>query len=110
MTHKQIKQMLDETNLPVNYLQWEMGHAPRLPFILFYYPERNDFKADNTNYVHVEKLAIELYTKNKDFATEALVESVLESHEIVYIKEESYIPSEHMYEILYFTEVIINES
>lgn len=108
MTHKDIANLIKSTGLRFNYYQWKENEAPELPYILFYYPGRNDFEADNINYVHIEKLNIELYTDNKDFDTEALIETMLESNDIVYEKEEQYIADERMYEVLYTMEVVIN--
>lgn len=108
MTFKQIKELIESIGLPFNYYQWETGQAPALPYILFYYPERNDFIADGKNYQHIVRLNIELYTAKKDFAKEAQVEAVLETAEIIYDKEEQYIPDERMYEVLYTMEVLIN--
>lgn len=108
MTYIQIKELIESIGLPFNYFQWEVGQVPDLPYILFYYPERNDFLADGKNYQHIARLNIELYTSKKDFAREAEVEAVLENAGIVYEKEEQYISDERMYEVLYTMEVLIN--
>ena len=110
MTYDEVYNMLLEAELEVNYYQWPEGKAPELPYILFYYPERNDFAADNTNYVHIAALNIEFYSKEKDFDNEAVIERILEKYGLWYDKEEQYIETEHMYEVLYTTEVTINES
>lgn len=100
--------MVKSIGLPSNYYQWPEGEAPELPYILFYYPGRNDILADGINYVKNTMMNIELYTEEKDFDIENQVEAVLEEHGIVYDKEEQYIESERMYEVLYVMEVIIN--
>lgn len=108
MTYKEIAQLIDGIGYPYAYYQFEKETAKEPPFICFFYPENNDFLADNTNYAHITELTIELYTDNKDFAAEAAVESALEAAEIVYEKDETYIDSERMYMITYTTEVLIN--
>lgn len=108
MTFIEVKEMIASMELSFNYYQWPESQAPALPYILFYYPERDDFIADGKNYQHITKLNIEFYSKDKDFETESVIESVLEENEIVYTKEEQYIASERMYEVLYTMEVLIN--
>lgn len=110
MTFQEIDAMISGIGLDYAYYQWPINEAPSLPYVLFYYPERKDFSADCINYQHITALNIELYTNNKDFEKEALVESVLESNGIYYTKEEQYIAEEKMYEVLYTMEVCINGS
>ena len=64
--------------------------------------------ADNTNYAKVRRLIIELYTDNKDFDMEDATEAVLNSHGLFYSKNEVYIDTERMYEVIYESEVILN--
>ena len=108
MTYKEIAQLIDGIGYPYAYYQFEKETAKEPPFICFYYPGRDDFLADDSNYAQITELTIELYTDNKDFAAEAAVESALEAAEIVYEKDETYIESERMYMITYTTEVLIN--
>lgn len=108
MTYKEIAELIDGIGYPYAYYQFEKETAKEPPFICFYYPGRDDFLADDTNYAQITELIIELYTGNKDFAAEAAVESALEAAEIVYEKDETYIDSERMYMITYTTEVLIN--
>ena len=110
MTYDEIASMIASTGLDCAYYQYPEGEAPELPYILFYYPERNDFQADSKNYAQIPQLNIELYTKEKDFEKEKLLEDILDANDLTYDKEEQYIDSEKMYEVLYTMEVIINES
>ncbi len=109
MTYEEIKEMIESIGLDFTYYQWDIGSAPELPYILFYYPERNDFLADGRNYLKITKLNIELYSDNKDFDNEEAIESVLDEYGLVYQKEEQYISEERMYEVLYTMEVNLNE-
>lgn len=108
MTYKEIAKMVEEIGYPYAYYQFDEGTAKAPPFICFYYPQRDDFLADDSNYSQITELVIELYTDNKDFTAEAAVEAALEAAEIVYEKDEAYIDSERMYMITYTTEVTIN--
>lgn len=110
MTYQEVFEMLDSISpdLPVTYYQWDEGTTPSLPYLVFYYPSRNDFSADNKNYAKFTQLNIELYTDNKEFDLECMVEEALENADIYYTKEEQYIEDERMYEVLYMMEVLID--
>lgn len=108
MTYESIKDLLDAIGLPYTYHHWDEENVLELPWIVFDYPEQNDFLADDSVYQKITALQIDLYTDRKDLQTEAMVEQVLEQNGIVYTKEETYIASEKMYEITYETELIIN--
>lgn len=109
MTYQEINATIESMGVESTYYSWPEKEAPALPYILFYYPERNDFQADGKNYAKIVQLNIELYTRDKDFETESTVEDVLDSYELTYTKEEQYIESEKMYEVLYIMEVMLNE-
>lgn len=107
MTYQEINTMVSSIGLPYAYYQFPINEAPSLPYILFYYPKRNDFIADSMNYQHITTLNIEFYSNNKDFANEAIIENILETNCLVYTKEEQYIADEKMYEVLYTMEVYV---
>lgn len=107
MTYKEIKTLLETTGLPVAYYQWEEGGAPEPPYIVFYFPNSNDFIADDSNYSRIRELNVELYTNRKDFALEEIVEGVLSN--LVYSRDETYIDSEGLYLVAYYTEVVITD-
>lgn len=106
MTYQEVYTMLQGIGLPVTYYEWPENHAPDPPFIAFFFPGDNDFKADDSNYVKVRELVVELYTDEKDFALEAQVEQALSG--MVYEREEQYIDSERMFQVIYTMEVVIN--
>ncbi len=108
MTRKEIRDMISRAGVPSAYYQFSQATAKPPPFICFYYLQNDDFKADNTNYVHVEELIIELYTDNKDFELEDSLETILNDAGLVYSKTEAFIDSEKMYMETYTMEVIIN--
>lgn len=108
MTYDEVKTLMDSIGFPTAYLQWPIGNVPPLPYTLFYYPSSNNIAADDNVYTNVQRLNIELYTSNKSFIAEKAVEDVLNANHIVWEKSESYLDSEHMYEVLYETEIVIN--
>jgi hypothetical protein len=50
MTHNEIVEMLEETNLPIAYDHFAEGESPDPPFLLFLSPRENTFSADNLMY------------------------------------------------------------
>lgn len=109
MTYKEVATMVDSIGLPNAYYEFPDGTEQSPPFICFFYTDSDDFYADNSNYCAIRPLTIELYTDNKDFTNEGAVESVLSSYGIPYRKEETYIESEHMFQIAYSVEIVITE-
>jgi hypothetical protein len=101
MTYKQIAQMIESMGLPFTYDSFPNNIAPTPPYIVFNYPNRNDFAADNVNYSQIEILNLELYTATKDFSLEESIEAVLEQNGFFYEKSEAYIRNENLFQITY---------
>lgn len=108
MTYQEIAGMVEAFGLPCAYLQFEEGSGQDCPFVVFYYPSRDDFMADDSSYAKITTLTIEFYSDNKDFVQESVIETVLDAYGMVYRKEETYIGTEKMFEIIYTMEVLIN--
>jgi hypothetical protein len=106
MTYQEIASMIQSIGLPFTYDSFPNNVAPTPPYIVFNYPQNDDFGADNTNYVSIDVLNIELYTRTKDFATESTIESILNRNGFYYEKSETYVRSENLYQITYVTQVI----
>lgn len=108
MTTQRVKEILEATGIPVAYLAFTNETAQPCPFICYFYAGDNDFIADNTNYASINRLIVELYTDYKDFSLEKTVEETLNAAGLVFSREESYISTEQMFQIVYESEVIIN--
>lgn len=106
MTYQDVLDMLDETGLPSAYHHFAEGESPDPPFLVFLFPESDNFGADNRVYQKIDVLNIELYTDRKDPEIEADVEAVLSNHDLFYNKSEVWIESEKMYEVLYQVRII----
>lgn len=109
MTRNEIATMVASSGIPCAYYQFEEGSGQECPFAVFYYPSRDDFRADDANYVRITDLVVELYTDDKDFDAEDAMEAALDASGMVYKKEETYIGSERMYEVIYTMEVLIDD-
>ena len=94
-------QLMEEIGLPFAYDHFAEGESPDPPFITFLLPGSDNFSADGKVYLKINEVHIELYTDEKNPETEALVEAVLDAHEIFYDKTEVWIESEKLYEVLY---------
>lgn len=106
MTFIEVKQMIESIGLPYTYDSFPNNVAPAPPYIVFNYPNNDDFGADNTNYVSIDLLNIELYTSTKDFELERNLEAVLNANGFFYDKTETFIRQDNIYQITYVTEVI----
>ena len=102
-------QMAEETQLPFAYDHFAEGESPDPPFLVFLFPQSDNFGADGTVYIKTNVLHFELYTDEKRPDIEAMVEAVLDGHGLFYNKNEVWIAEERLYEVLYEMEVIQDE-
>lgn len=109
MTYQEVATMVASIGVPYAYYQFPEGTEQACPFVCFFFSGDADLAADNTNYQKIRPLAIELYTDNKDFSREAVIEGILNEHGLVFSREETYIDSERMFMVVYTTSIIITE-
>lgn len=108
MTLAEIQSMLNSIegfSGKVAYRAFPVGKAPKLPFICYMFTNTNNFNADNKVYHVIQSVDIELYTKTKDITSEGLIETALNSNNIVWEKYEEWIDDEEVYQITYEIEV-----
>lgn len=112
MRYQDIPTILKETGLPVTYYAWPeddlQNPVPDLPYIVFYYPKMRIEPADDHVAAQIVQVNVELYTKNKDFNTEMILEEILDKYSLIYDKGETYLKDESMYEVLYIIEAVID--
>lgn len=108
MTITEIKTLMTQDGTPAAYLFWPEKQVPNLPYKVWYFPNTNNFAADDKVYQQIAALNIELYTATKDFEKEQALEAVLDGAGLVWDKTETYLNTEHMFQVLYTTEVLIN--
>ena len=101
MTHEEVVVMLEELGLPFAYDHFAEGESPEPPFVVFLFPNSDNFAADDGVYAEFSELHVELYTDEKDPELEDLVEECLNSRELYWEKSEVWIPDERLYEVLY---------
>lgn len=108
MTLAQIGTLLNDIPAFKNkvvYRHWDTNDAPPLPFICYYSAGIEAFGADNVTYSAFENVTIELYSRQKDTASEALIEAALTANDLFYEKSETYIDAEKATLIIYEVEV-----
>jgi hypothetical protein len=105
MSYEEITAMLAETGLPFAYHHFAEGESPEPPFLVYLIPGSNNFSADGQVWLKVKQLDIELYTDKKEPDLEDRLETVLDAHRLFYNKDETWIDSEKLYEVLYELEV-----
>ncbi|MCW6665311.1 hypothetical protein NHG32_06415 [Aerococcaceae bacterium NML191219] len=98
---KQLIQLLKNFDVPFAYHHFAEGEAVGPPFIIYLLPKRHDFKADGKNYYKVTEVRLELYTDQKDIHLENRLETALDKVGFVYEKEEVWIESEKLYEVIF---------
>lgn len=109
MTIQDITTILEQTQLPVAYYQFQDDTPQELPFICWLITSHNDVMADNINYAPVVRLVVELYTESKDFALEETVRGVLTDNDIAFTQDGSDIDSEQMHLETFTTELAITQ-
>ena len=97
MNLMEFKAELEKLEIPIQYRSFSVGHAPSLPYLIFYENDSDNVFADNQNYFDVLNVACELYTDEKDIELETKLQKLLYDLEIEYNSTETYIDSENMY-------------
>jgi hypothetical protein len=110
MTYEEIVTMVEEIGLPSAYDHFAEGESPDPPFVVFLFPESDNFFADGAVYHQRTELAIELYTDLKQPKNERRVERVLTSYDVPWNKTEVWIEDERLYEVRYGTLVDYDSS
>ena len=104
MTSEQMRALLEGVNGfadKVTYWEWPIGEAPSLPFVCFFSNEDTEFAADNINYYARQRFAVELYSKYRDRATEALFEAAFKQNNLYYTKEAEHLADERCWVTVY---------
>ena len=100
-----IMELLSKTGIPFAYDHFAEGESPDPPFICFLLPASDNSSADGQVYFKVTEVHIELYTDRKDLELEERVEAVLDEGGFFYDKNEVWIASEKLYEVMFSFEM-----
>lgn len=91
--------LLKSTGLPVAYHHFTSPPEP--PYIVYLFAYSSNFGADNKVHSQADNYQVELYTKTKDPAAEALIECLFDDNDMYWEKTETFIESEGLYQVLY---------
>ena len=105
MTRADVPALLERLGFSFAYDHFAEGEGPDPPFLVYRYPNADNFAADGVVYFKQDILHIEVYTDRKDPALEEKIEAALDEGGIFYGKGETWIDSEKLYEVLYEMEV-----
>lgn len=97
----EIVALLQEIGVPFAYDHFEEGEAVDPPFLCYLVPSSDNFCADGKVYHKANVVHLELYTDEKSPELEQRVENELDSACIFYEREEVWIESERLYEVIY---------
>lgn len=89
----------------VAYHAFPVKQVPTMPYITYREAYTHNFSASNKVACPIRHIAIELYTQNKEAATEATVEAALDAAELFWDKTETYLETEGCFQILYEIEI-----
>lgn len=94
-------EIIKDIGLPFAYDHFAEGEALDPPYVLYRYPESQNFGADNIVWNRADTVYLELYSDYKDIDTEKKIEQALLQQGIYWDKSETWIDSEKLYEVLY---------
>ena len=97
MNIMEFKAELEKLDIPIQYRAYQVGHAPSLPYLIFYENDSDNIFADNSNWFDVLNVVCELYADNKDIELETKLQKLFYDLEIQYNSTETFIDSENMY-------------
>ena len=92
---------LERLGIPYAYHHFAEGEGPDPPFVCYLCPSMANFAADGRVYLDVDVVNIELYTDKKDSGLEKKLQGLLTESGFVYEKNEAWIESEKLYEVVY---------
>lgn len=100
--------ILKKLGIPFAYDHFAEGEAVDPPFICFRCPDSDNFAADGKVYLGITVFDVELYTDKKDPELEKKLQALFDETGIVYEKDETYIESEKLIEVIYEFEEVDN--
>lgn len=101
MTLEDLYALLQTTDIPVVYRAWTGQSVPPLPWLCYLATNSDNFGADNVVYFAGQEILVELYTAEKSPELENRVEAVLTGADLYWEKTETYIDSQHCYQVAY---------
>ena len=105
---QEMRTLLEQSGIPFKYHHWNKApnsEPPPIPFGVFVFVGSNNLIADSGVYHKGHRVRAEIYTEIHNPETISAFEAVLDSAEIPYQSDETYIDSEKMFLNTYELEV-----
>ena len=100
MTEKQIKQMLEETKIPVY-----RGHAPigaTVPYMVYHVNYPDNFGADNVTYAKIPQYTVDLYQTTPNELIRESIEAVLTENGFYFTTDEADMEEQSLFITYYY--------
>lgn len=89
---KDLLAVLDELGLPYIQIQWYPDETPDLPYVVVVPESTDNRSADNTVHMAPVRYMVELYTRYRDMALEAQIQSAFDEAGFFYQRSTTVIP------------------
>lgn len=101
MRLEDLAESLEKLGFSVAYSHFAEGHVPKAPYIVVQGMGSDNFSADGIVYHKIEDIDIELYCNKKEPEIEKKIADFLTANKIYYEKQETYIDSEKMIQVIF---------
>ena len=90
MTKSEFYQALAASGIATCYFEWK-DTPPAMPWLCWLIIGTSPEAADNRSTAEISDVRLELYTKTRDFTSEAIVDGILAGLELVPVKSEEWL-------------------
>ena len=105
MTKSEFYQALASSGIATCYFEWK-DTPPAMPWLCWLIVGTSPEAADNRATAEISDVRLELYTKTRDFTSEAIVDGILASLEIVPVKSEEWLEDTSCWLVTYEMDVL----
>lgn len=107
MNQVQMIQLLNTLDIPSFYGQADDGQT--LPFMTIHITQPDNFAADDQVYCEKWNFRLDLYSVKKDLSAERKIKKLLNDNHIFWVRDETYIESEKVWEVEFTFDLIGDE-
>lgn len=107
MTKAEFYTALASSGIATCYFEWK-DTPPPMPWLCWLIVGTTPEAADNRATAEISDVRLELYTKTRDFAAEAIVDRILASMEIVPTKSEEWLEDTSCWLVTYEMDVLFD--
>lgn len=104
-----IQEALSKAGIPVCRMAWPVGHAPSLPWAVWYVDHSDNAHADDAAYAGITRAVAELYQKSPDEQVTKAFEDAITAAFGPFYKEETWVEDEQCDELIYYFDAVSQE-